>query len=164
MKKIIRLTESDLTRLVKKVINESNIITEQLAMLNYPLASILFTPGDNTKQIKLKVLTDPKKNTYSTLKYNVKAKYTFFNFDVEMRNFKRPAGYLTLEALPNNSTVQKTMRTLVPKESLTPDGWLKVQIPPDKIQEAIDDLKENKGVSATINAGQGVKIMLSYAK
>jgi hypothetical protein len=164
MKKVIRLTESDLTELVKKVINESNIITEQLAMLNYPLASILFTPGDNTKQIKLKVLTDPKKNTYSVLKYDVKAKYTFFNFDVEMRNFKRPGGNLTLEALPNNSAVQKTMRTLVPKESLTPDGWLKVRIPPDKIQEAIEDLKKNKGSSATIDAGQGVKIILSYAK
>jgi hypothetical protein len=161
--KIIKLTESDLTRLVKKVINESNIITEQLAVLNYPLASIMFMPGDNTKQIRLKAL-DPKTKTYSTLKYDVKAKYSVFGFDVQMRNFKRIGGNLFLEVLPENTVVQKTLKTLVPKESVTSDGWLKVSIPPEKIDAAIQELKQNKGANGTIDAGQGVKIILSYAK
>jgi hypothetical protein len=161
--KIIKLTESDLTRLVKKVINESNIITEQLAVLNYPLASIMFMPGDNTKQIRLKAL-DPKTKKYSVLNYNVKAKYGVFGFGLQMRNFKRSNGILFVEVLPENTVVQKTLKTLIPKESVTSDGWLRVSIPPDKIDAAIQELKQNKGSNGTIDAGQGVKIILSYAQ
>jgi hypothetical protein len=71
---------------------------------------------------------------------------------------------LFLEVLPENTVVQKTLKTLVPKESVTSDGWLKVSIPPEKIDAAIQELKKNKGATGVIDAGQGVKIMLSYAK
>jgi hypothetical protein len=94
-------------------------------------------------------------------RYKVSGSYSFFDFDVNLRNFKRGAdGSFTLEAKPTNGTVASLMRKLVPDSNLTKDGWLSVYIPVAKINTALDGLFKNKGVSSVIDAGNGVEIEL----
>lgn len=165
MKKIVKLTESDLIRLVKKVIKESNkeVISEQSTLLNINPQNIFFSAGDTSKQIKLKGV-DPKTKQTLVLKYNIEGEYGIFDFDVFLRNIKRqPNGDLTAEAKPSNNAVAWTMKKLVPKEHQTHDGWLFIRIPFVKINQAIVQLKQNQGSKAEIDAGQGVTINLSLA-
>lgn len=163
MKKVIRLTESDLTRIVRRVIEEQTIINEQTQLLNIPFNRIQLTSGDNTKQIKLSA-TDPNTKKSYVLKYNISGEYGWLDFDVEMRNIKRlSSGELYVEVKPTNGFVHKTMKTLVPNENLTKDGWLINYIPKDKIDTAIAELKTNKGVKAEIDAGKGVTVSLTYS-
>ena len=99
------------------------------------------------------------------MKYNVEGSYGFFDFDVNLRNFKRTtSGGLFVEAQPNNSMVQGIVSKLVPKEDLTKDGWIKSFVPKAKIDSAIALLKANNGQSAEIDAGQGVTLNLTLAK
>lgn len=161
MKKIVRLTENDLTHLVKKVIEEQSILNEQLTLLSIPPVNIKFTSGDNTKQIVLKGI-DPKTKRSLILKYNISGSYGFLGFDVELRNIKRLSnGNLYAEAKPSNSNVHGILKRLTPKENQTPDGWLYVNVPSTKINEAIDMLRENNGGTAILKAGHGVTIKLT---
>ena len=51
---------------------------------------------------------------------------------------------------------------LVPNKNFDPaTGYLSLRIPNAKINEAIVKLKENKGSTATIDAGGGVKVTLT---
>jgi hypothetical protein len=160
MKRIIRLTENDLTNLVKRVINEQQILNEQLLLLAQPQNTISFGPGDNTKQITLKGV-DPNTKRTLFLKYNISGSYGIFGFDVELRNIRRqPNGDLRAEAKPSNKTVHGILKGLVSKNNLTSDGWLYVKVPSVKISEAIDKLRKNKGQSAKLDAGFGVTINL----
>ena len=78
-----------------------------------------------------------------------------------MRNFKRrDDGSLELEAKPDSGVVAFTMRKLVPKPNQTEDGWLRVLIPVEKINAALDKLFNNKGSEAEIDAGSGITIVL----
>jgi hypothetical protein len=54
------------------------------------------------------------------------------------------------------------MRTLIPKQNLTKDGWLMIKIPNQKLTEGIQSLKSSKGQTAEIDAGQGVSVTLQY--
>lgn len=162
MKKIIKLTESDLTRIVKRVIDEK-MLSEQTTLLNILPQNILMTSGDNTKQIKLKAI-DPKTKQNLVLKYNISGEYGMFDFNVNLRNIKRQSnGDLTAEVKPDNSTVAWTMKKLVPKDFITEDGWLTIRIPAYKINQSINQLRQNKGTSAEIDAGQGVTVKLTLA-
>lgn len=165
MKKVIKLTESDLMRLVKKVIKESNkeVISEQSTLLNINPQNIFFGAGDTSKQIKLKGV-DPKTKKTLVLNYNIEGEYGIFDFDVFLRNIKRQSnGNLYAEVRPSNNTVAWTMKKIVPKENQSPDGWLYISIPLVKINQAIAQLKQNQGSKAEIDAGQGVTINLSLA-
>ena len=165
MKKIIKLTENDLSRIVKLVINESNknLISEQTTLLSINPSNILFSQGDTAKQIKLKAV-DPTSKKPLVLKYNIQGEYSIFDFDVLLRNIQRKSnGDLTAEVKPNNSSVAWTMKKLVPKDNITNDGWLYITIPSIKINQAITQLKQNKGSNAEIDAGQGVTINLTLA-
>ena len=167
--KTVRLTESDLTRIVKRVMLESKkeyvkkaYISEQVALLSIPPANILFGAGDTPQQIKLKGV-DPKTQQTLVLKYNIQGRYGV-GFDVNLRNIKRgPNGNLTAEVQPDSWAIKKTMQGLVPKEHQTSDGWLYIDIPKEKINTAISQLRQNKGTAATIDAGQGVSISLTLA-
>ena len=73
---------------------------EQFTLLNVQPQNIIFNSGDNTKQIKLTGV-DPKTNQYLELKYNVKAKFGFSIFDVNIKDIRRnSAGYLFAQVQP----------------------------------------------------------------
>ena len=164
MKKIVRLTENDLTHLVKKVIEEQSLLNEQLTLLSIPPVNIKFTSGDNTKQIVLKGI-DPQTKRSLILKYNITGNYGIFGFDVELRNIKRLSnGNLYAEAKPSNSNVHSILKVLVSKQNLTPDGWLYINVPSTKINEAINMLRQNEGGTAILKAGHGVTIKLTRVK
>ena len=140
------------------------LLNEQVNLLAINPANILFSSGDNTKQIKLKGI-DPTTKQPLVLKYDIKGQYSFFNFDVNLRNIKRLSnGNLSAEAQPSNPLAATAMRKLVPTENQTKDGWLLVLVPAQKINDSIAQLKKNNGGSAKIDAGQGVTITLTYAK
>lgn len=98
----------------------------------------------------------------SKFSYKVSGSYGFINFDIILRKVKRgrSMGNLTGEVLPKNSTVASIMKKLIPKDSLTKDGWLGIDIPVDKLNDALVKLHNNKGTSAEIKAGSGVNIKL----
>ena len=166
-KKTIKLTESDLIRIIKKIINESDkkTISEQTTLLNIPSKNIGFFAGNNAKQILLKGPADPKTGKSLTLRYNISGSYKFVGFDVELRNIKRTSdGGLRAEARPSNNMVYGLVKKFVPKENLTPDGWLYVFVDKQKIDNAIMELKNNNGSEAEIDAGNGVTIELSLTQ
>jgi hypothetical protein len=63
--------------------------------------------------------------------------------------------------LPKNGTVAGIMKKLIPSKSLTPDGWLSIRVPVDKLNAALVQLHNNKGSSAEIKVGSGIDINLT---
>ena len=99
----------------------------------------------------------------TTYKYKIGGSYSFFDFSVNIRNLKRDAqGNLIGEVLPSNSMAASAMRSLIPKQNLTTDGWLMIKIPNQKLTEGIQSLKSTKGQTADIDAGQGINVTLQY--
>jgi len=99
----------------------------------------------------------------TTYKYKIGGSYSFFDFNVNIRNLKRDAqGNLIGEVLPSNSMAASAMRSLIPKQNLTKDGWLMIKIPNQKLTEGIQSLKSTKGQTAEIDAGQGINVTLQY--
>ena len=126
---------------------------------------LLFQNSSNNNNIIFLSVTDAagKAIPNTTYKYKISGSYSFFNFNVNIRNLKRDGqGNLIGEALPSNSMAASAMRTLIPKENLTKDGWLMIKIPNQKLTEGIQSLKSSKGQTAEIDAGQGVSVTLQY--
>jgi hypothetical protein len=93
--------------------------------------------------------------------YKLSGSYKFFTFDITLRKVSRnAAGELVGEVLPNNGFVKKAMQTLIGKQHLTPDGWLKIAAPREKINQALVQLHNNKGSSAKMKLNGGVDIEL----
>ena len=118
------------------------------------------------------VTTKPTKSLYLTprdesgnvigdkLKYLISGKYSYLgSFGITMRNIKRLSnGNLYAEVNPDNTLAYSAMIKLIPDDNLTEDKWLKVTVPNNKINSAINQLK--KSSSAEIDAGFGVSITL----
>lgn len=99
----------------------------------------------------------------TTYKYKIGGSYSWFSFNVNIRNLKRDAqGNLIGEVLPSNSAAASAMRALIPSQNLTKDGWLMIKIPNQKLTQGIQSLKSTKGQKAEIDAGQGVSVTLEY--
>lgn len=154
----------------ERISTQGTLLTEQTTFLSiYPNINLLKSVKDTTITVAGQYLKLAKRNPQNgqvipgtTFNYKVEGKYGWLNFDVNMRNFKRNTdGALELEAKPDSGTVAYTMRKLVPKGSVTADGWLKVLIPLQKINDALAKLFNNKGTDAEIDAGNGVKITLT---
>jgi len=135
-------------------------LNEQFQLLSIPLAEINILPGNNDKMIKLKAFDkNSKKNL--VLDYEVSAKYGLIGFDVSLRNIRRgKGGNLLAEAMPDSWAGRKALSKLVSDEFKTGDGWLLVDIPKEKIEGAVSQLKTNKGSKAVLDAGNGVKVIL----
>jgi hypothetical protein len=135
---------------------------EQFTLLNIQPQNIIFNSGDNTKQIKLTGV-DPKTNQSLELKYNVKAKFGFSIFDVNIKNISRnSAGYLFAQVQPASDFGKQALK-LIPDKFKSSDGWLYIRVDNNRIVEAIKQLIQNKGYKANLNAGHGVTIQLTLA-
>ena len=136
-----------------------------------PLLTVLATPAlvtlgaQNGSSIIYLTQRDAKGNVIPNSKYSyqVKGKYKFFNFDITLYNVKRATnGDLFALAWPTNKMIQSTLKTLAPKGNFDETtGYLKLRIPNAKINEAIVKLRENKGSEAEVDAGNGVKVILT---
>lgn len=120
------------------------------------------------------IASDPKNASVITLspsaspatkfKFKVEGTYSWFDFDVALRNVKKGAdGSLSAEAQPQNAIVRKSMETLIPSKNLTSDKWLKVFVPANKLQAGLAEVKKNGGKQGKIDAGYGVGVLLTQA-
>lgn len=174
MKKIIRLTESDLTRLVRRVINEQRIPF----LTVFPNKSVLSKSaieGQNGGNLIYLTKRDPKTGKVipgSKFSYRVGGKYGLIPFDIVMRNVERglSSGSLYAEVKPTNNTVYNVVKGLLPKENdkdkghtyLKNDGWIKVMVIGSDINAALGKLFDNEGDEAKVevpNSG-GISITL----
>lgn len=98
----------------------------------------------------------------SKFSYKLSGSYGFINFDIILRNVirNRGNGSLTGEVMPKSGTVAGIMKKLIPSNSLTKDGWLRIKVPVDKLNAALVQLHNNKGSSAEIKVGSGIEINL----
>jgi len=71
---------------------------------------------------------------------------------------------LRAEALPSNGIVKAAMQALIGKKYLSPDGWLKIAAPADKLNDALVQLHQNKGSSAELELNGGVDITLKQVQ
>lgn len=147
------------------------LVTEQ----SVPLLTVLANPAmvnassNGTGTIFLSQRDDKGQNIpNTTYKYSVKGVYDpgallpNVSFDVILRNVRRDTrGTLFGEAQPTGGMMKSIMKKLIPDDSLTSDGWLKFKVPQDKLNAGLQSLVGNQGKSATIDAGQGVKIKLA---
>ena len=151
------------------IVNEQKMIP-LLTILNNPL-KVNLSARDNTDIIYLtqrdKDIPNRKKVKYL---YKISGEYDAgrlvptISFDLKLRKVRRGAsGWLTAEVQPSNSVVNLAMKTFIPKESLTSDGWLSISVPPKKVNKAISDLKSGGGNSSVINLDKapGLKIILT---
>ena len=155
--------------LSERISTQGTLLTEQVNFLAiYPNVNTLKSVKDTSLVASGQYLKLTKRNPHNgqiipntTLTYKIKGKYGWLKFAVNMRNFKRrDDGSLELEAKPDSGIVAFTMRNLVPKPNQTEDGWLRVLIPVEKINAALDKLFNNKGSEAEIDAGSGITIVL----
>lgn len=178
MKKIIRLTESDLTELVKRVIKEStsekSIIREQATFASvFPSVNMLTSRdpktqpimgGEDNTNIIFLTKRDAQGRVLPNTKFSYKltGKYGFISFNITLRKVRRgqTSGILSGEVLPSNSVVRKAMQKLIGKQHLTPDGWLKIAAPAEKIDKALTQLHNNQGSVAKLSLDGGVNITL----
>lgn len=151
------------------------LVTEQAPMAQVPLLTVLATPAlvnassDGTGTIYLSQRDNKGQNIpNTTYKYSVKGVYDpgrllpNVSFNVILRNVKRDrSGALLGEAQPSGNFMKKVMKELIPNNSLTSDGWMKFKVPQDKLNAGLQSLVGNQGKSATIDAGNGVKIKLA---
>lgn len=149
------------------ILEKYGLVTEQVTFLSiYPNVNALRSAnmGINQNSNIIYLTKRGPNNTVipnSKFSYEVSGSYGFFSFNVKLRNIKRGAdGSLNIEAQPSNSAVLSIMKKMVPSNNLTTDGWLKVSIPVDKLNTALDQLFKNKGSVAEIDAGNGVAIEL----
>jgi len=175
MKKVIRLTESDLTTLVKRIVKEREIILNEQAtfMTIFPTVASMTAVGDknnaaigsnNGTNIIYLTKRDAKGNVIPNTKfsYRVGGSKGLIDFNITLRNVRRDyVGNLTGEALPDSKVMASTMKALIPKENITADGWLKIFVPKAKLDAALIELYNNKGREATIELDdEGIDITL----
>jgi hypothetical protein len=175
MSKIIKLTESDLTRLVKRIVKESEMILNEQAtfMTIFPTVASMTAIGDknnaaigsnNGTNIIYLTKRDAKGNVIPNTKfsYRVGGSKGLIDFNITLRNVRRDyVGNLTGEALPDSKIIASTMKALIPKENITADGWLNIFVPKAKLDAALIELYNNKGREATIELdNEGIDITL----
>jgi len=127
--------------------------------LNLPAKDLLLRNSTANNNI---IFLSPASSPGTQFKYKVDGAYSWFDFDISVRNLKKDKfGDLSAEVQPQNAIVKKSMNALVPSENLTPDGWLKIIIPVNKLQAGLSEVKKNGGKSGKIDAGNGVGVQLT---
>tara|TARA_R110001632_G_scaffold227123_1_gene361382 strand:+ start:54 stop:575 length:522 start_codon:yes stop_codon:yes gene_type:complete len=152
------------------IINEQKMIP-LLTILKNPL-KVNLSAKDNSNIIYLtqrdKDVPNRKKVKYL---YKISGEYDAgllmptISFDVKLRKVKRlVSGTLMAEVQPSNSVVNLAMKTFIPKESLTSDGWLSLRVPPDKVNDSIRDLKSGGGNSSVLNIDEAPQLKILITK
>lgn len=129
--------------------------------LGLPTKDILLRNSTGNNNI---IFLSPAASPKTLFKYMVDGTYSWFNFDISVRNLtKDKDGNLAAEAQPQNAGVRTAMSALVPSRNLTQDGWLKILVPIDKLQAGLAEVKKNGGKTGKIDAGYGVGVQLTLA-
>ena len=129
--------------------------------LNLPAKDLLLRNSTANNNI---IFLSPASSPKTLFKYKIDGTYSWFDFDISVRNLtKDKTGNLLAEVQPQNSVVRKAMTSLVPSENLTSDGWLKISVPVSKLQSGLSEVKKNGGKSGKIDAGSGVGVQLTLA-
>lgn len=127
--------------------------------LNLPAKDLLLRNSTANNNI---IFLSPAASPGTQFKYKVDGAYSWFDFDISVRNLsKDKSGNLLAEVQPQNSAVRKAMTSLVPSKNLTQDDWLKITVPVDKLQSGLGEVKKNGGKSGKIDAGNGVGVQLT---
>jgi hypothetical protein len=161
-------------RLEQRLLSEQVLLSEQSLTFAaaFPSVNMLTTTNlksaplmggnDNTNIIYLSKRDANGRPVPGTkFSYKLTGKYKFISFNIILRNVSRnAAGVLTGEVQPSNGIVKKAMQTLIGKQHLTPDGWLKIAAPANKINQALVQLHNNEGSSAELSLDGGVNIVL----
>lgn len=165
------MTEDDLTKLVKRVINESKVTLQEQAtapfLSIFPTAAALASSsigGNNNTNVIYLTKRDAKGKEVpnSKFSYKVGGSYGLIDFKITLRNVRRDAtGNLLAEVLPDSGIVRTAMRKLIPAKNQTPDGWLYVNVPVVQLNQALNKLFTNKGSKAEIELPkEGIDISL----
>ena len=151
------------------IINEQKMIP-LLTILKNPLM-VGFSSKDNSNIIYLTLRDkDDKVVPNSKYSYKISGEYDAgrftptISFDVKLRKVERVFGNLMAQMKPDNSVVNLAMTTLIPKNNLTSDGWLSLQIPTNKVNEAIRNLKSGGGNSSVINLDEAPQLKIILTK
>ena len=151
------------------IINEQKMIP-LLTILKNPLM-VGFSSKDNSNIIYLTLRDkDDKVVPNSKYSYKISGEYDAgrfmptISFDVKLRKVERVFGNLMAQMKPDNSVVNLAMKTLIPKNNLTSDGWLSLQIPTNKVNEAIRNLKSGGGNSSVINLDEAPQLKIILTK
>ena len=151
------------------IINEQKMIP-LLSILKYP-DRVGFSAKDNSNIIYLTLRDeDDKVVPNSKYSYKISGEYDAgqlvptISFDVKLNQAERVFGYLMVQMKPNNSVVNLAMKTLIPKNNLTSDGWLGLQIPPNKVNDAIRNLKSGGGNSSVITLDKAPQLKIILTK
>jgi hypothetical protein len=121
--------------------------------LNLPAKDLLLRNSTQNNNI---IFLSPAANPKTLFKYKIDGTYSWFDFDISVRNLtKDKSGNLMGEVQPQNSVVHSG--------DLTTDGWLKITVPVDKLQSGLAEVKKNGGKSGKIDAGSGVGVQLTLA-
>lgn len=159
---------------------ETNSIEEMLLLEQsppflsiFPTAALLtskskegFSPiggNDNTNIIYLTKRDDKGREIPNTkFSYKLSGSYGIISFDIMLRKVSRNrgTGELLGEVKPKNSMMTSIMKKLIPKQSITSDGWLKIKVPVDQLNAALTQLHKSKGSKAEIKIDGGVTINL----
>lgn len=153
-------------------IQEANQNLEKRFLLEapVPLLTVLANPAlinmgaQNGTSIIYLTQRDDKGNVIPNSKYSyqVRGKYQFIPFDIALYDVKRERnGDLVAKAEPKNKAIKSAMDTFIPAKNKSPEGFLYVRVPNAKINDAVIKLRNNKGSEAAIDAGNGVKIVLT---
>lgn len=179
MKKIFdNITESEKNRILELHSLKINLNEQQ----SVPLMTILSTPKlvgiqgnpqkDNTILLTMR---NQEGNVISKpYQFEVSGEYDSgyswipnAPFSVSLRGvYRDKSGNLLGQAIPKNKAVKVAMDKFLPEVNKygrrlkTKDGWFSFFIESQKVNDAINKLKNNQGSSAEMDAGSGVKIIL----
>ena len=173
MKKVIRLTESDLINVIKRIIKEEEKTSvsfkqafptkESITKSDVTIFSSDVNPDVDGKYDSVKGSTlILRKKGVGRFYYNVSATYGGVNFDVtlsEVHVGKLTGGLFGL-AKPKNSLIQWTVKSLIPKDYMEGD-YITFNIEKSELKNGLNKLWDNNGSSVIFDTDEGVKIKLT---
>lgn len=152
----------------KKVLNEVNRIKK---MMSINEVAIYDSTDISNSEITLKINPSADQNEIvlggklpdgkiaDNIIYKVKGKYGFIPFNILLKEIVMDSGEIRGRVKPSNPLVKGAF-SLIPDDYKDEEGWLYIQVPRNKVELGLSELKNNGGESAEIDAGEGVYVLL----